>query len=265
MYIDRKPRIVNRAALPDLARGDRRVHYLHVPKCGGTTLRYILEGYAAMRGLRSANEARRVKGVSPDLSTAEIVMGHERPAEGLTRTDTCYVTVLRDPVRRLRSLVGMIASRHRLAPEAIVEDLSWKQANWAVHLLTGATGPEGRPADRAKEALLSNVHVFGFQEDLINFMALLAATLGVDGVVYPSFQYTPADRRVDHRFDSTFASMASADRELFDFARDLYQKRFAPSIADAEPSRPIPGRTYLCVRVFEARAHVDVSEVRFTE
>ncbi len=264
MYVDRKPQIVNSAPRPDLARGDRRVHYLHVPKCGGTTLRYVLEGYAATRGLTSANEARRIDGKSPDLSSAQIVMGHERPAEGLTRTDTCYFTVLRDPVQRLRSLVAMIVRLHKRQPEEIVNELTWARANWAVHLLTGATGPEGDPVSEAKRQLETRVHLFGFQERLDEFMALLAAMLEIDGVIYPSFQFTPETRRLDSRFDAEFDARSEADRALFEFAQELYRDRFAPS-ADAAPlDQRVPGRSYLRIRAQPGNSDIDVSEVRFT-
>ncbi|MEQ9333913.1 hypothetical protein [Thalassobaculum sp.] len=265
MYIERKLQLVNRLDRPDLARGDRRVHYLHVPKCGGTTLRYVLEGFAATRGLSAENEARRIEGVAPDLGKAQVVMGHEFPSDGLTRNDTCYFTVLRDPVRRLRSLVGMLAERDSLPPEDIARNLTWKQANWAVYLLTGATGPEDGLVARAKDALENRVHVFGFQENLNEFVALLAATLDVDGVIFPSFQFTPNSLRVDDKFDSMFAAMATADRELFDFARALYRERFASRVSPEDASRRQIGRNYLCIRIRAEDDHVDVSEVTFSD
>jgi hypothetical protein len=264
MYVDRKPHLVNRAARPDLARGDRRVHYLHVPKCGGTTLRYVLEGYAAIRGLTSANEARRIGGKSPDLSAAQVAMGHERPAEGLARGDTCYFTVLRDPVQRLRSLVAMIVRLQKRPPETVVDELTWTQANWAVHLLTGATGPDGDPVSEAKRQLETRIHLFGFQERLDEFMALLAAMLEIDGVIYPAFQFTPEKRRIDQRFDAELEARSEADRALFGFAQELYRDRFAPP-AEAQPrDRRIPGRSYLQVRAEPGSRNIDVSEVRFT-
>lgn len=264
MYVERKPQVVNRAARPDLARGDRRVHYLHVPKCGGTTLRYILEGYAATRGLTTANEARRSNGVPPDLTTAQIVMGHQRPLDGLARADTCYFTVLRDPVHRLRSLVAMVVRLHNHAPDDVAAGLTWVQANWAVHLLTGATGPQGDPVSEAKRMLESRVHLFGFQERLDEFIALLAAMLDLDGIIYPTFQFTPADGRLDSRFDADFEAKAAADRALFDFARELYRDRFMPAIDPDALHQRIPDRSYLRIQVERDSTDVDVSQVVFT-
>lgn len=263
MYVARQPQIVNSIDRPELARGGRRVHYLHVPKCGGTTLRYVLEAYAATRGLTVANEARRVEGVSPDPGAAEVAMGHVRPADGLGRGDTCYVTLLRNPVGRLRSLVAMRSSRTGRPHEAVIGDIGWTEANWAVHLLSGATGPGGDAVLEAKQALATRVHVFGFQERMAEFMALLATTLEVGGLIYPSFQYTPSDLQVDRAFDATFKAMTAADRELFDYARTLYGRRFAPLLSGAEAGRGLPGRTYLRIRLEESRAHVDASEIRF--
>ncbi len=264
MYINRKPRVVNRAPRPDLARGDRRVHFLHVPKCGGTTLRYVLEGYAAVRGLTSANEARRENGVSPDLSASQIVMGHDRPVEGLTRSDTCYLTVLRDPVLRLHSLVAMTARLQKRPANNIVEDLSWVQANWAVHLLTGAESPDGDPVSEAKRQLETRVQLFGFQERLDEFMAMLASLLEVDGIIYPSFQYTINKQRLDQRFDAEFEARSGSDRELYEFARDLYRDRFGPPMDPKAIERRIPGRSYLRIQAELGATSIDVSEVRFT-
>lgn len=263
MYIEHKSQLVNRADRPDLARGKRRVHYLHVPKCGGTTLRYVLEAYAATRGLTSANEARRVDGASPDLSAADVVMGHEHPAGGISRDDTCYFTVLRDPVQRLRSLVAMLADRKGRPVDDVVSDLTWTQANWAVHLLTGATGPEGDPVAAAKRILATRVHLFGFQERFEELIALVCAMLDIDGLIYPSFQYTPSDMRLDQRFDTAFANMAATDRALFAFAHELYEKRFRLSPRPKPLERRLPNRPYLCVRVRADSTEVDVSEVRF--
>jgi hypothetical protein len=264
MYVDRKLQIVNRAARPDLARAGRRVHYLHVPKCGGTTLRYVLEGFAATRGLTSANEARRTGDRSPDLVAAQVAMGHARPADGLSRSDTCYFTVLRDPVQRLRSLVAMMVRLRQLSPEAAVENVDWVQANWAVHLLTGATGPEGDPVSEAKRVLESRVHVFGFQERMAEFMALLSAVLEIDGIIYPAFQFTPEGRRLDERFDAAFVEKSSADRSLHAFAQDLYRDRFAAPAGAEVLNRRMPDRTYLHISVEPNRSDIEVSEVTFS-
>lgn len=227
-------------------------------------MRYVLEGYAAMHGLTSANEARRKNGVSPDLSASQIVMGHDRPVEGLTRSDTCYMTVLRDPVQRLRSLVAMIARLQKRPADMIVEDLTWVQANWAVHLLTGAEGPEGDPASDAKRQLETHVQLFGFQEQLDEFMALLASMLEVDGIIYPSFQYTINKQRLDHRFDAEFEARSGADRKLFEFARDLYRDRFGSPMEARDIERRIPGHSYLRIKAEQGGTEIDVSEVRFT-
>lgn len=264
MYVERKPQIVNRAARPDLARAGRRVHYLHVPKCGGTTLRYVLEGFAATRGLTSANEARRAGKVSPDLSAAQIAMGHVRPADGLARSDTCFFTVLRDPVQRLRSLVAMVVRLHGLSPKSVVNDLTWVQANWAVHLLTGATGPDGDPVSEAKRVLESRIHLFGFQERMAEFMSLLAAMLEIDGIIFPAFQFTPPGGRLDREFDAVFEARSRADLDLYAFAQQLYGERFAMAADPEVLSRRLPDRTYLHIRVERDRSDIDVSEVTFT-
>lgn len=263
MYVQRKFELVNRAQCPDLARGDRRVHYLHVPKCGGTTIRYVLEGFAATRGLSSANEARLGTGVQQELANAQVAMSHSRPIDGVSRDDTCYFTILRDPIQRLRSLVAMIASRRGRPADGVVTELAWTHANWAVHLLSGATGPEGDPVGVAKQVLQDRIHLFGFQERLTELMSLAAAMLDIEGIIYPAFQYTPPEFRLDERFDETFAEMATADCELFDFALDLYRQRFEGAVDPADLNRRMLDRPYLCIRAASGSKEVDVSQVTF--
>lgn len=263
MHIDRRYQIANAAALTTLARRDRRVHFMHVAKCGGTTLRYVLEGFANLRGLDCVNEARRQDGTIPSLSGGQVVMGHRRTEDLLTRDDTCYVTVLRDPIRRLRSHVQMHMERFGRSGEALIDELRWSDANAAVHMLTGALGPEGDPVGAAKSALEQRVHLFGFQEDFDRFIALVATMLELDGIIYPRFQQAAPDQVLNDRHDALFAELSQADQLLFDFARELYQRRWGDVLAAVETGKAQADRPYMAVRVEDGAEFVDVSTVYF--
>jgi hypothetical protein len=88
MHIDRRYQIAKVAVAATRARRDRRVHFMHVAKCGGTTLRYVLERFG-----RSG--------------------------------------------------------------EALIDELRWSDANAAVHMLTGALGPEGDPVGAANRPYMA--------------------------------------------------------------------------------------------------------------
>jgi hypothetical protein len=188
-------------------------------------------------------------------------MGHLRPVDALTRADTCYVTVLRDPVLRLRSYVEMIADRKQQSYGDVADILDWPTANAAVHLLTGARGPEGDPVSAAKRALAEKMHLFGFQERLTEFVRLLGGVLGLGGIIFPSLQVTRSDRRLGDRFDSRFAAMSAADRDLYSFALDLYAQRFDDSDLQTGNTHPLTNRPYLSIRV--GRDSMESSEIFF--
>lgn len=254
--------LANRIDAALLSRSGRRLHFLHVMKCGGTTLRYVLEGYASLNELNCVNEARRSGSDFPDLSVGEVVMGHRRPTDGLTRDDTCYITLLRDPVSRLRSLVTMAMDRTGGPTDEIVSRLTWADANSATALLTGATTAQEGLADRAKELLENRIHLFGFQERLAEFMGLLAAVLDEEGIIFPVFQSGNPTLEIAEKYGSRFAELAATDAELFAFAKRLYAERYAPLVEASLLREPQPGRAYLCLRPNKDGLRVDVSRSR---
>jgi|GEM_PF-4068965 len=261
MHFERKYQIINALNVPALTRRDRRIHFMHIAKCGGTTLRFILEGYASLNGLRSVNEARRVCGVIPELTGGDVVMGHRRTADLLTRPDTCYITVLRDPVSRLRSLVQMHMARFGRPSADLVRELRWVDANPVVHMLTGATDATGDPTADAIRALEDQVHLFGFQEKFEELMALVATMLGVGGIIDPRFQKAAPDHLLDQRHDSQFADLSQADARLFAFAQVFYESRWRTTLANNDIGKVSTEHPYMAVTVNEETETVDVSSV----
>lgn len=256
--------LVNRAPGASRVSAGERVHFLHVPKCGGTTVRYILEAFAATRGIASVNEARRTGGVRPDTDAGLVAMGH-LPPPSLFRADTRYFTILREPYDRLVSAVLTHSAKTKTAVPDVIRTIDETFGNAATVLLAGP-GPSDLPSslDRAKQTLESRLAFFGFQERFEESLALLAGLLGVDGIISPIFQLTREARKSEVALDERLRRLCAYDIELFDFAQQLYDDRHAPVLRQAEITVRRPGVRYLAVRILPGTPNVDASEIEFS-
>lgn len=253
-------------AVPPFGAGER-VHFLHVEKCGGTTMRYVLEGLAAQRGLKSINEARQVGGALPDPGGGDIAMGHFPPADQFQRTDTRYFTVLRTPQDRLISAILTHTRKRGLSIGDMIAAVDEDFANAATVLLAGP-GPDdfGSRFDRARTTLERRLAFFGFQERFDEAMALLGGLLGVAGIIFPVFQLTRESHKELVTLDDRLRALCRHDDALFDFATTLYADRFATRLREAELRQRHLGRPYLSIRLTpEMGDAVDVSEIVFTD
>lgn len=265
--VDTSVKIVNRPPNLELERGDRRLEYLHVPKCGGTTVRYVLEAYAQRRDVPSFNEGRSEAEKRFSRAEARISMGHEPVADQYQRTDTLYVTILRDPIERLRSHLAMFARYNQCDLEDALSHFDPLHFNSACYTLAGPNVSSNADAqlDAAKLALEKHLHVFGFQEQHSEAMALLSAVLDVDGLIYPGFQY--GSKRGALR-DSTLdyerlAELCRHDQQLDTFARDLYASRWAPVFEKFSLHEKRYGPRYLTIQMDTGMPRVVTSETVF--
>lgn len=241
-----------------------RVHFLHVEKCGGTTIRYILEAFAAARGLASVNEARRPRGSWPDLDTGDVAMGH-LPPPSLFRGDTRYFTILREPHDRLVSAILTYSYKTMMNVPEVIDIVDDELGNAATVLLSGP-GPSDLPSrlDRAKRTLERRLAFFGFQEHFEESLALLAGLLGVGGLIAPVFQLTQESRKLEVTLDDRLRETCTFDAELYDFARELYEDRHAPNLRRADITVRRSGVHYLTVRFVPGGRSVDASETVFS-
>lgn len=267
---DRRPppsrlTLVNRVADPALYRGDRRGHFLHVPKCGGTTVRYLIEAAADLMDLPVANEAGSFtttrRGGPPVFSLA-----HNPPPDLFARDDTLYLTLLREPVDRARSLIGHSIRRTGGTPGAVIDRLTPAMLNHATWLL--GTGPDGRPLDEAldtaRQRLVTGLHLFGLQERFDEFAALVATFVGVEGLIFPPFQQRPADLHLTEAQERRLFDATAHDRALYEAAKDAYRHRFAPYFASGTHKARRLGVPYLAVTPNDDSGTVDARQIVFT-
>jgi hypothetical protein len=267
MRIDRRRSIINRVRDTSLYRGDRRGHFLHIPKCGGTTIRYIVEAAAGLMDLPVYNEAgafREAKiGADPVFS-----MSHQSPDDLFNRVDTAYFTVLRDPATRVYSLLSHLARRQALGPEhhdRLMDDMTDHDLNHATCLLGQSDGHANLDVllERAKVRLARDVLFFGFQDRLDEFSALLACFLGLEGIIFPVFQIGEARHPLTAKNETRLTQATRHDAELITFARALYQERFGGLFEDASfrvPRRRVP---YISISVDPMTSTVHQEQIVF--
>lgn len=162
--------------------------------------------------------------------------------------DSRYVTVLRDPVERILSHYhGHIRRTDRTEALGLVTAESLQEAlelrpsdlsNLATRFLCGDPSPMGElPADaldRAK-ANLRDFEFVGITERFDESIVLMQRALGLPTVLYERLHVSPDRPSADEISEedrSLIVEMNTLDRELYSFARTLFDERVASGERD---------------------------------
>ncbi|MEQ8334328.1 MAG: hypothetical protein RH950_14050 [Nisaea sp.] len=242
-----------------------------MPKCGGTTTRYLLEAAATIRGDTVFNEAGAFSRdeVKPgDEATARIVLSHSPPKRRFDDEDTAYFTVLRDPVSRGTSLLQHVTARNsgaRWNPEKILEGLGPAAFNHATHLIGWQAGDDDleRSLARAKRRMESDLAFFGLQERFSEFASLLAGFVGLEGFIYPRFQVAEVECDITDVMLERLHERSWLDRELYRFAETLYEERYSGIFEDDRYLKLHPERSYVSLEYDGQNDVVEQSLVKF--
>jgi hypothetical protein len=255
VIMDQATTLVNRVPKPTLFYNDSRAHFLHIPKCGGTTTRYILEAACSVLGAAVANQAGGfLDNAAPARDQeAQFVLSHAPPPDLFDRNDTHYFTVLRNPIERVESLITHISRSPRgrgKSHDEIFQSLTDLEFNQATGLLGWApeSGNFDKMLERAKNRLREKVLFFGFQEKYHEFAALLATFIGFEGIIFSKYQVTDTKCRLlpENRYHLT--KRVCHDAELYAYALNLYEKSFASLFKDGSFRKARIGVPYLSVR-----------------
>lgn len=240
-------------------RTDDILYYLHIPKTAGTTFNAVLESYFDRDQIWPVGEivgeklAAEIARTPPQvLARYRLIRGHfDYSIHRFLPAPPVYVTMLRHPVDRTRSLYGHIrrVRSHRLHDEmtrgtrGIVDLLEHELAprrfnDRQTHQIVGTVNDPGPPMsdtellDKAKHRLQEEFRFFGIAERFDDSLQVLYATLGWRPLsAYRSFNVAPGPPRAtapdhDDRDRAAIEDHNRHDMELYDFACTLFAQRY---------------------------------------
>jgi len=228
-------------------RSDGQIIFMHIPKAAGQTLYGIIgRQYRRQEILILKGNVGEVE-PPPRDTAAKIIVGHVPFGfhRYLDRPST-YVTFLREPVSRIRSLYRYIATspRHHLHDSVsgvtLLEFVSGEMdteevENGQVRQISGLTEgvPDAAALARAKQNLES-CRVVGLTERFDESVVLLKRALGWRTPFYVPMNVTeggPPSDRTDAEALRIIEHRNALDIELYRFAYDLFEEQ----IREEEP------------------------------
>jgi len=271
MIVSQARTLVNRVPQPALFYDDSRAHFLHIPKCGGTTTRYIIEAACALLGVTVDNHAGSFldDAVPARDQEARFVLSHAPPPDLFDRTDTHYFTILRNPIERVKSLItGIARSPHGRgrSHDEIFQSLTDLQFNQATSLLGWV--PEGASLDkmleRSKARLRDDILFFGLQEKYHEFSAMLSTFLGFEGFIFSKYQVTHTNCRISPENNYILSERIYYDVELYAYAQTLYKKKFSSMFKDGAFRKTRIGVPYVSVQFDPDTEMVNLDQLVFS-
>ncbi len=247
-----------------------RFFFAHIQKTGGTTLWHRLARHFEPSAMYPDATDGDLLVVAPQISVEvllsrwnhrrdeiEIVTGHF-PLATVELLDADFVTftVLREPVDRVLSQLHRYREREPAAGGRSLEELyeastqSMAAPNYMVKMfalsadeVAASTAPKGwamfTPVAFTPEHLtaamdrLSRIEVFGLQERFEEFCDELQARFGWNLGTPGHANKTARADEVSDEFRARIAADNTLDIEFYEFARDLYETRFANGRAGA--------------------------------
>jgi hypothetical protein len=277
----------------------RQVVFLHIPKTAGTSLRLWLQ-QALPEATAGDDGVDYATALADQIKPRSLITGHY-DIHLLDRVEpyvpeTRVITVLRDPVEILHSTFAY----YRGLPEADVADVerrdpwlaAWVRAlqasksfeafrelgplpDWltglqARYLVRGAGGGGAsaiarrlEPNDVAQACQrLESLAAFGLAEDMGRSAALFCHALGWPWLGVPgAHNKGPKDRP---KKGDGFGIDLSADQTLYDFARDLFERRWSALCAEfgADPSTKDKGLAQVAIGLTERARLRQITPIR---
>lgn len=262
--------------VPGVPSGGLPVLFLHIPRTGGSTVKFMLQSAYGISS--SLVDAHLFRTAGEDLSGLAFVEGHLN-AGFFARTfgegwRANAITMLRDPVSRVVSQARHIRARpgpfhERLAgrvrdPESVFDAVP-RLANLQTKQLSRAPIEARDVGDDALEEAKANLEqiAFGLTEDVDTAVALLVERFGF---AFPRFDVANAARGLqdddlcNEEFEAVARRRNEMDERLYAFAADLMRTRVR-SYAETLLALPADGAELTCRLRFRGRYVEDHLEV----
>jgi len=258
----------------------RAIIFIHLPKCGGTTLSRIIEWEYSPLRIFSVDPSffrwsyyRLTKWSARRLAQIEVFKGHMPfGLHELLPQPATYITVLRDPVERVMSeyyfgLSYLVHPQHRMVKQLTLEEYVSRTShdNIQTKLIAGidrsydflAGGCDSGTLAKAKENLASHFSAIGLTERFDEFLALAKVLFGWQVRRYTHFNVTRSrfkPYRVPPEVKALITERYKYDVELYTFAERIFNEAVASNRAAVDEELR---------RVREAKELVPVDSIRY--
>jgi hypothetical protein len=227
--------------------------FVHLPKCGGTTLNRLIEWEYSPAKIFSIDPSfykwsyRRLLGTSAArLAHMKIIQGHMPfGIHRLLPQSATYMTVLRDPVDRgiseyYYALSRVVHPDHRMMKRLSLDEYIelTPHTNVQTKLLAGqysgydffAGNCDERTLERAKENLSNYFMLVGLTENFDETLALAKILFGWQIRKYANFNMTrgrPSKRSIPVEICNVIAERYAYDVRLYQYAVELFNHNVA--------------------------------------
>ena len=208
--------------------------FYHIPKCGGSTLRKILEKHYTSFDF-STNLPQNITEINTNAKGVFTICGHT--VWGLhehlnSNINARYITLLRDPLDRCISSYHF--GKHKLKHNYTCEEYIDRYLhNFFVKTLGSGS------LQLAKKRLVDSFYLFGVLELFQEFLALLCDKLLIEENEYSIENISESSKlKIDQQIIDNFKKKNRLDYDFYKWAKGVFQERISNLVVKKTQSLP---------------------------